>query len=221
MYIESLQLLSDFNLLANALYLVVVLQALRKADWRRLSRIPQLNIFLFACVFVVILWNLRAGVSPGLALHYLGVTSMTLAFGWPLAVLAAGLALALVGFFHGMDFQAFGVNALVTGVLPAVVTQLIFRLADRRLPHNFFVYVFICAFLGGILASLVSASAVVGLLASSGAYSMSKISYEYLSYLPLLALPEGLINGMVITVTAALKPEWLVSFDEESYLGSG
>lgn len=220
MYIESLQLLSDFNLLANAVYLVVVLQAVRKADWRRLRQSAQLNIFLLACMFIVILWSLRAGVSPGLALHYLGITTMTLVFGWPLAVLGGGLSLALVGFFHGMDFQAFGINALVTGVLPAVVTQLIFRFTDRRLPDNFFVYVFICAFLGGILALLVSASVVVTLLALSDAYSMSRISYEYLAYLPLLALPEGMINGMVITVIAALKPQWLVSFDEKRYLRS-
>lgn len=221
MYIESPQLLSDFNLLANALYVVVLFLALRKADWSRLARFDQLNIFLLACAFIVILWNLRAGVSPGLALHYLGVTTMTLVFGWPLAVLGVGLALALLGFVNGMDFQAFGVNALVTGVLPALATQVIYRFADRRLPHHFFVYVFICAFLGGILALLVSASAVVSLLALSGAYPMAKISYEYLAYLPLLALPEGMINGMVVTVMAALKPAWLVSFDEERYLGSG
>jgi uncharacterized membrane protein len=36
-----------------------------------------------------------------------------------------------------------------------------------------------------------------------------------------LALPEGVINGMVVTVMAALKPEWIASFDERRYLGPG
>ncbi|MGD8644195.1 MAG: energy-coupling factor ABC transporter permease [Chromatiales bacterium] len=219
MYIESPQLLSDVNLLANAVYLVVLIQALRHADWARLARLTQLNIFLLGCAALVTLWSMRAGISPGLAMHYLGVTTLTLVFGWPLAVLGSALALGLVGWMNGMDFTAFGVNALVIGVLPVLVTELLRRVAERRLPANYFVYVFVCAFLAGILALLVSAAAVAGLMALSGSYPMAKIRYEYLAYLPLLALPEGVINGMVVTVMAALKPEWIASFDERRYLG--
>lgn len=219
MYITSEQLLSDLNLLANAAYLALLVYALRHAAWRRLWRAEQLNIFLAGCAFLVVLWSLRAGVSEGLALHYLGVTTMTLVFGWPLAVLGATLALGAMGTMLEMDWAAFGVNALVTGAIPALVTHALARWVERRLPANFFIYVYLCAFLGGVLAVLTSALLVAALLALSGAYPLEKISYEYLAYLPMLVLPEGIINGMVVTVLVALKPEWVSSYDEERHLG--
>lgn len=221
MYITSAQLLADFNLLANALYVGVLIQSIRKAPWRSLLRFERLNIFLAACAFLVVLWSLRAGVSQGLALHYLGVTTLTLVFGWPLAVLGSGVVLAVLGLAKGLDWAAFGINAWVTGVVPVLLTHALHRLVDRRLPKNFFIYLYLCAFLGGMLAILASAVLVAGLLALSGAYPVAKISYEYLAYLPLLVLPEGILNGMVMTMLLVLKPEWVSSFDADAYLGRG
>ena len=220
MYITSSQLLSDFNVLANALYLGVLLQALRKTPWRSL-RFDRLNLFLAACACLVVLWTMRAGVSQGLALHYLGVTTLTLVFGWPLALVGSSLVLAVLGLAKGLDWAAFGIDAVATGVVPVLVTHGLYRLVDRRLPKNFFIYLYLCAFLGGMLALLASALLVAALLALSGAYPVAKIGYEYLAYLPLLVLPEGILNGMVMTMLMVFKPHWVTTFDADQYLGRG
>jgi uncharacterized membrane protein len=94
----------------------------------------------------------------------------------------------------------------------------LYRFSIRRLPLHFFIYVYINAFLGGALAILASSILVSLLLWMSGVYEMGHISREYLAYLPLLALPEGFVNGMVMTGLVALKPEWVCTFDDEHYL---
>ncbi len=218
MYIASGQLLSDVTLLADFAYALVLFQALRTAPWRRFRDWEQLNLFLVACASLLILWNLRAGVSPGLVMHYLGITAMTLTFGWQFAVIAAGLALVGIGFVVETDWSAFAVNALIIGVVPAMVTQALYRWIDRKLPNHFFIYIYLCAFLAGALGILASALFVIGLLSISGAYEMDKIVYEYVAYLPLLVFPEAVLNGMVMTALVVLKPQWVCSFDDERYI---
>jgi uncharacterized membrane protein len=218
MFISSDQVLADHGLLINIAYAVLLLLAVRYADWRRLWRSSELNLFLVLCLALIGLWSLRAGVSPGLALHYLGMTAMTLVFGWGLAMIGSAVALIGMMVIWGGDWNAFAVNALVVGAIPALVTITVHRLAQRHLPPNFFIYIYINAFLAAGLAILASVLVVAGLLAASDAYSLPRMNYEYLAYLPLLVLPEAILNGMVITAFVVLKPEVVATFDDDVYL---
>jgi uncharacterized membrane protein len=193
---------------------LVLLLALRGAPWRQLARGGRVHLLLGAALALFLLWSLRAGVTPGLSLHYLGMTTVTLVLGWELAVVAGALALVALGLRLGLDPYALGANLVVTVMIPALWTYLLWRWVDAHLPRHFFIYVYVCAFAGAAVAALLSAVAVAGLLVVSGAYPWEKIGYDYLAYLPLLVLPEGIINGMVITGLIALRPQWVRTYQD-------
>ncbi|MBD3620471.1 MAG: energy-coupling factor ABC transporter permease [Chromatiales bacterium] len=218
MFIAADQVIADLGLLANGGYLLLLLFALRHADWRRLWRPDQLNLYLVACLALIGLWSLRAGVSPGLALHYLGVTAFTLLFGWGLAIVGTSAALVGMLLLWGGDWGAFAINALVVGATPVLVTLGVHHLARRYLPAHFFIYLYINVFLAAALAILVSVLLVAALLTLSGAYSLPRMGYEYLAYLPLLVLPEAILNGMLMTAFVVLKPDVVATFDDDFYL---
>jgi uncharacterized membrane protein len=216
--ITNNQLLGDLVVVSVALYLIVLAMALWTAPWKRLLDSSYLHVFLGATVILMALWKMRAGVSPGLDLHFLGITTLTLMFGWQMAVIGSGLVLAGVSLYTAVDWYNFPVNALLTGVVPALTTWGVYRLATRYLPEHFFIYLYINAFLGGGLAIIATSIMVSGMLWLSGVYEMSHLSREYLAYLPLLAFPEGFVNGIVMTGLVALRPEWVCTFDDERYL---
>ena len=218
MNITNNQLLGDLVVLSIAAYLVILLFSLWRAPWKRLLDSSYLHVLLGTCVIMMVLWKMRAGVSPGLDIHFLGITTLTLLAGWPMAVIGSGLVLAGVSLFTDVDWFNFPVNALLSGVVPALVTWWVLKLAVRYLPSHFFIYIYINAFLAGMLAITASCLAAAAMLWVSGEYSLSQLTREYLAYLPLLAFPEGVINGMLITGLVVLRPEWVSTFDDESYL---
>lgn len=203
---------------ANAVLCFVLLAALRRAPLRRLWNNEFLHVFLGACVVLLLLWNTRAGVLPALNFHLLGITAVTLMFGWAYAVFA--VVLVTTGSIISQDSQwgVLGLNALVTGCVPVLVTESILRFARQRLPYNFFVYVYVNGFLAAglsILAvSLLGALIMLGVDAASGEW----LSYQYLPYLPLIFFAEATINGMIMTAMVALRPGWVASFDDNLYI---
>jgi uncharacterized membrane protein len=60
--------------------------------------------------------------------------------------------------------------------------------------------------------------ALVILLVVTDTYTFARISHEYLPFLPLYLFPEGLLNGMMTTALIGLKPDWLKTYDDETYL---
>ena len=74
----------------------------------------------------------------------------------------------------------------------------------------------------GVPAQLVSARRIptAGVMLASGAYDAHRLSYEYWPYLPLVAFPEGFVNGMIITALVGLRAHWVVTFDEDFYYRS-
>jgi uncharacterized membrane protein len=64
-------------------------------------------------VGLILLWHLKAGIKPGLALHLLGATVFTLCFGWALAFIGLCAVLAGVTLNGAAGFEAFAVNALL------------------------------------------------------------------------------------------------------------
>jgi len=205
---------------ANALMAVVFLAALRWAPLGRLWNNEFNHVYFGACVVLLLLWNTRVGVLPALNFHLLGVTAMTLMFGWAFAVF--GVIIVTAGSIISQDghWLSLGLNALVMGCVPVLVTELLLRLAQRRLPHNFFIYVYINGFLAAGL-SLLAASVLGALLmwlvdSASGQW----LSYQYLPYLPLVFFSEAIVNGMIMTAMVALRPGWVASFDDNLYINN-
>lgn len=198
--------------------MIVAALALRRAPWRSLQESGRLHVLLGTCVALMLLWSIRALRVPGLEYHYLGATLVTLMFGWRLALLA--LAVVLTGHvLNGTsDWQTFPMNLLTMGLVPVAVSHFLWRYAEARLPANFFVYVFACAFFGAGLAMLAVIATGSILLWISGAYSPEQLYQDYLQLIPLFMFPEAFITGVLMTLLVVYRPEWVASFDDRRYL---
>lgn len=200
------------------LFALVTVAAARAAHWARLRDSADLNVWLGATLVVLLLWLIRGGISPGLGFHILGVTSLTLMFGWAFAWFSLLLVLLATTAYGLGGWESLAINALLMGGIPILLTQGLLHLSQRYLPHNFFIYILVNAFFAAGLSSLVAKLAVVGLLLLTGAQRFEAVAYEYLPWLPMMFLSEALINGMIMTMLVALRPEWVSSFQDDLYL---
>jgi uncharacterized membrane protein len=203
---------------ANAVLLFVVAAALRRAPLARLRSSEFTHVYFAACVILLLLWNTHVGVLPALNFHLLGVTAITLMFGWAYAVIAVVLVSIGSLINQGGGWEALGLNVLVSGCVPILVTQALLHMARRRLPHNFFVYIYVNGFLAAGLSTL-----AVGLLGAFAVWiadnaSSEWLSYQYYPFFPLIFFSEAFVNGMIMTALVALKPGWVSSFDDNLYL---
>lgn len=203
----------------DGLVLLLIGVAARSAPWRRLAQVELLNVWLGACVALMLVWNIKTGIKPGLNFHLLGATLMTLMFGPQLALI--GLAIVLIGvtLAGASGWDSFAFNLLLMGTLPVLFSHRLFTLADRKLPNHLFVYIFIDAFLGAALTIVLYGLASVLLLALAGAYRSAYLMHDYLPYYILLAWSEAMLTGMAVTLMTAFRPQWLCTFDDVRYLG--
>jgi uncharacterized membrane protein len=218
MVVDSALIPSVLNWTIGLLYAAALVGALRMAPWRKLGDAEQLHVFLGAVVVLLVLWHMRAKVQPGLSFHLLGVTAVTLMFGWSLAVIAASLALVGVFLNLGHGWGSFGVNAMVIGVVPITLTQILLILIRWYLPKRFFIYVLVNGFLTAGLVAYVSAYLVTWLLALGETYTYTELRQTFVPFFPLMSLPEAFLNGWIMAVLVAFRPNWVYSFSDEQYL---
>ncbi len=188
--------------------------------WRRLERDRALqHRLLAATVFVLLLWQLRAQTVDWLALHLVFTVLLTLVFTAPLALLANVLInLAMVAVGH-VAWPLLGVNVLVTGVVPALISVTTWRLVDRYLPDNFFVYLFVCGFFSAALAMLASGLCVLALiLLGSDDPGVVRLVREYALFLPLLLPSEAFVTGTLLSLLLVYHPHWVLTFDSHRYI---
>ena len=200
------------------LFLVVMAAALRYAPWRRLAEPRQLHVFLGAVVALIVLWHMRGQIQPGLSFHLLGVTVITLMFGWSMAIVAASLALLAVCVNTGYGWQGYLVSFLTVVLVPITLSQISLVLVRSYLPKHFFVYVLGNGFLTAWLVGYVSGHLALQLLVYSGAYTMAELSVTIVPFFPLMFFPEALINGWIITMLVVFYPAWVHSFSDEQYI---
>lgn len=193
-------------------------RAVRSAPWRRMLAPATFNTFLGACVVLLVIWTMRAGISPGMNFHYLGMTTLTLMFGWEMALIGASLVLLGITLNGGAGWQSYPINLLLMGAVPILFSHWLRGQLERRLPLNFFIYVLGNGFFGAGLAVALSALTTAGVLALSGTYPMERLGYEFFPFLPLLMVPEGFLNGMVTAVLVGFRPEWVHTFDDRRYI---
>ncbi len=192
--------------------------SLLAAPWRLLRANGIELLFVLATGLLAGLWWLKAGAHDGLEFHLLGLTTMVLIFGWRLAVAGGGLALLLLAIIGGYDWISLGGNGLLGVVLPASLAHGLHSLVYRRLPRHFFVYALVSAHFTSML--VIAAVVIAGglLLALLGAHPWDRVLTEYFLFLPLVMVPEGFLNGAIMTTLIILRPEWVRSFDDVDYI---
>jgi len=199
--------------------ITLVLAAL-SAPWRVwLEDRERQWVWLVSLAVLVAVWSMNAGITPGLSLRFLLVTSLTLMHGWQLAVIGGALVLVVLNLVGVAGWGSFGADLLCVVVVPAVVTVQLHQLVHARLPHNYFVYFFVTVFLGSAIAYNLAGLARVGLLAASGILDEAHVGPEYFAVLPLMSFGEAFVNGMVMAMAVVYRPKWVMSFDDRLYLG--
>ncbi len=205
-------------LFTAVVFVLVLIAALRSVDWRdfRNDNAVQ-HSFFGAAVALGFVWQLRAGISPGLAIHVFGMTVITLMLGWALAVLSGLLALVITVITGREPLIMFAANGLITVMVPALVSHAIMLWERRRNFRNFFAYIFFCGFFGAGIAVAVAGVAMCLMLWTSGAYRFDELVHDYLRYLPLFMIPEGFINGAFVTGLMVFHPDRLSTLDQRRY----
>ncbi|SDJ63599.1 energy-coupling factor ABC transporter permease [Billgrantia gudaonensis] len=194
--------------------------AMAQRPWRALLADTGLqHRWLAATVAVLLLWQLRAQAVDWLSLHLMFTALLTLVFKAPLALatnLIVNLCLVALG---SAAWPLLGVNVLITGIVPAVVTILIWRVVDRFLPDNLMVFLFVCGFFGAALATLGTGLAGLGLV-MLGATDPEAIhlAREYALFLPLLMPSEAFITGMLMSILMVYHPSWVATFNDHRYI---
>ena len=180
-------------------FLVILVRALRSIDWQAFRKDNALqHSFFGAAVVLGFVWQLRAGISPGLAIHIFGITVITLMLGWALAVLAGLMALVITVITGREPLIMFAANGLITVMVPAIVSHGIMLWERRRDFRNFFAYIFFCGFFGAGI-------------------SVAELVHEYIRYLPLFMIPEGFVNGTFVTGLMVFHPDRLTTLDQRRY----
>jgi uncharacterized membrane protein len=218
MQLEADLLSVPVKVAALALALPACWLAAVSAPWKTwLGRSDRQHVYLGGLVLLLIIWSLRAGVTPGLTLQFLLVSALTLMHGWALAVIGIGVVLGADGLQHG-SLAAWPANLLCFGVVPATTTALIHRLVRARLPHNYFVYFFGTVFAGSLVAFGLASLARLALLWFAGSLPSARLGDEFLVLLPMMGLAEASMNGLVMAIAVVYTPEWVRSFDDRLYL---
>lgn len=189
-----------------------------RAPWRRLGDPVLLNAWLGTIVCLMLLWQISAGIQPGLNFHFLGATLFTLMAGPRLALAGLALVLGATSLWSGGGWQSFGLNGLTMCVIPVAVSYSLYRLVETCLPNNLFVYIFLTAFVGAGASASIVGVATTSLLAGAGIYPSGQLFDLYLPYYLLLAWSEALFTGMAITLFVVYKPAWVSTFDDARYL---
>lgn len=190
----------------------------RSGELARLKDVSRLNLFLGVAVALMVLWQIRTGVRPGLSFHLLGASVAVLMLGFWRGWLAASLAAVATVLAGKSGLPGLGIEILVFCALPAAISYSLFKLVDRRLPNHFFIYVLANGFFGAALA--VGAVAIISTLVMifAGLYQPAYLVENYTPYFFLLSWSEAFTTGMTVTLLAVYKPEWLETFDDSRYI---
>jgi len=196
----------------------LLIWAFKTAPWYKVTedRSAQ-NVLLGATLIVLLVWQFGASIGMGITFHLLLMTTMTLMFGPQFAFIGMSLALIGVTFESDLGYLGLGINAVLMGVVPIFITWWMARWAFYKLDRNFFVFVFFNAFLSGAVGVVVSLSLAATVLYAAEVHTAETLKQSFLPFVPLMATPEGFINGMLMTAFILFKPHWVSSFNDKDY----
>ncbi|WP_430461352.1 energy-coupling factor ABC transporter permease [Thalassolituus sp. LLYu03] len=217
--IRDAVLLPDWALWSSALVaLAVLLFAIRTYHWPALrdNRSAQ-HFFAGSVVALAVLWNMQAGILPGLSFHLMGITAVVLLMGWRLALVVTLLMQVVLTLTGKLWWGALGYSYLLSCVVPVLFSYAFYLVVVQRLRRNPFVYILIAGFINAGLTHAVSDISQSLALWWLNVYTLDLIWHDYLRYLPLMMFPEGVVNGMFISGMVVFHTRWLSTFDEDSY----
>ena len=199
-------------------YVGIYSYVLKHIDFSLLFKHKRIQHLVFgAGVSVFVLWLFRAGIYDGLTVHFLWLTALTLTLGFRYAVLISGLVLLGITGVGKESWQMFGANGLLGVLVPIALTYAVYTFSFHRIPRHMFIYVFVCAFFPGAAMIAIKMGLIGGFYTLNGYYSWDVVVDNYEVLIPLLIFPEGLLNGMTMTLLIIYKPDWIYTFSDKHY----
>ena len=219
MHSTVLQIGLLWHVLAVVLSSTAIGYAIKRTPLNALLAEPRLQHLLFGAMALLMLtWTFRAGLSDGLSVHFLGITVLTLMFGWDLAILAGAVAMIGITILGIERWDMLAINIMAIVIVPTTITQAILKYVEHKYPPNFFTYLFLVAFIGAGISVASAGLTLAFVLGSSGVLSWTTIYQEYVILLPLIMFPEALLNGTLMTAVMVFHPDWIRTFDAEKYI---
>jgi len=199
------------------LYIAFVFLAVRPVALELTRPLVQHLVFGSAAVLAM-LWWLKAGIHPGLDVHFMWLTALTLTLGWRWALFSSALSVLVYTLMGGIEWLEMAEYGLIGCALPILFSYAVYSFAFHYLPRHYITYIFFCSFMVGALSIAVKMLTYAGYYYFTEAYTWSTLVDNYLVLIPLLLFPEGLLNGMAMTLLVIYKPHWVKTFYDEAYL---
>lgn len=114
-------------------------------------------------VALALIWSLPARLGNGIDLHLAGASLAALMFGARLGVGALAIVLAITTLTGRLAGSEVGLHGLCFMLVPALASVGLLRMVEQWLPRHVFIYIFIGAFAGTLLANAIATLAFVGL----------------------------------------------------------
>lgn len=178
---------------------------------RQLLQHPVVQSLLGATICALtLLWQVKAQLPGWPVIHFLGLTCAVLVLGFRLGLLALVVPLVLellFNYWHSGNFPAdlsplLNRWALLAGA--ASVSYAFFLACDRYLPQHFFTVIFAGTFLNAMATASLFYSLNFMVMAE-----LNPITTVEWFLIPLIALPEALLNGMTMTLLVVYRPHWV------------
>lgn len=200
-------------------FVLLLVWSVKTAPWHKIDGDKGAqHVLLAVSVLIFLIWQLGVSLDNGITFHFLFMTLMTLMFGPQFAFL--GMLLALIGVTYQSDlgWLSYGVNAILMGAVPIMITWGLYRIGTKFLEPSFFIYVLYNGFFSasvGVVFSLLLAGLIMRL---NEVYSAQVLEQSFWVFIPMMATPEGFLNGMLLAVLVLLKPQWLTTFHDKTFL---
>lgn len=203
-----------FNLLLVPLLFLMV----KQLDWKALIKNKGLQHRFFAATLVLfIIWQINISLSLDVSIHFLGITTLCLMFGWSLALL--GSLIAQAGFLAMGQGQldSFAINFFINAVMPITFTWQLHLWIESKKLQNPFVFIMGAGFFSCLISTVLVATLAGIMLFVGGKFVFNLGVLDYIGYLPLFIFPEAVVNGIFISGFSILQPHWVHAFNDERY----
>ncbi|HFC8518131.1 energy-coupling factor ABC transporter permease [Neisseria weaveri] len=209
----------EWQYAAHALWAAVLLLCAKPA-WKAIKSHPRSAGLVL--LILSVLWSMGTeldnGQLSGMAYHLLGINLAAMIIGTPAALwLSALLWLPYTLLHHPESLNVSSLNALCLFLLPALLNA-VFRHLTAKLPANLFIYIFANGFIAAAAGFISAGALLVFALQLSGAYPTSVLWESAFPVFFLLAWGEAFLSGIFTAIFVALKPQLLITFDDNRYL---
>ena len=203
--------------LAGYVLLLVYIAGLSNLPHRLSHKLEQ-HLLFGSAASVFFLWLFRTGIYPGLDIHFLWLTACVLLLGFRLSIISASIALLGVTAVGHEPWHLLGINGILGIIAPISFSYLIYTLTFHRLPKHLFVYIFVSGFFAGAATLALKMFLLGGYYTLDGFHDWNTVKDNYLILIPLLFFPEGLLNGMSMTMLVIYCPKWVYTYHDKYYL---